>query len=69
MGMVFVDMFLMWCIVIFVVVFLNEMFWYILVVWLFLLVLVCKVYFGLKIIIDCIFSGFLVLFGLKIVFD
>ena len=68
-GMVPVDTPLTWRIAILAAVFLNETLWYILVARLFSLAPARKVYLGLKTTIDRIFSGFLVLLGLKIAFD
>lgn len=68
-GMVPVDTPLTWRIAILAAVFLNETLWYILVARLFSLTPARKVYLGLKTTIDRIFSGFLVLLGLKIAFD
>lgn len=68
-GLVPVDTPLTWRIAILVAVFLNETLWYILVARLFSLARARTIYLGLKTTIDRIFSGFLVLLGLKIAFD
>ena len=68
-GLVPVDTPLTWRIAILVAVFLNETLWYILVARLFSLARARDIYLGLKTTIDRIFSGFLVLLGLKIAFD